>query len=267
MGKFKFGKKRFLDIMKAHELKGKQFGELAVLERDCSRKGCAYWACRCSCGATSVVSASNLVNGKTKTCNNRRLHLAENLVGMKFGELTVLRRDWNRTDRAFWICCCDCGGTKSVAAKHLKGGNVDSCRAICHRIGNKNPCWKGYEEVSGKYWSRMVKGAIERNLEVSITIEDVWELFLIQNRKCSLTGEQLTLINNNGINQGFGTASLDRIDSAKGYTVNNIQWLHKDINALKSNLPQDKFIELCNKVVKHNCKNSLGEHYESFTFI
>ena len=46
------------------------------------------------------------------------------------------------------------------------------------------------------------------------------------------------------------TASLDRIDSKLGYTSNNIQWVHKDLNYMKSDLDQSVFIEWCRKVVE-----------------
>lgn len=46
-----------------------------------------------------------------------------------------------------------------------------------------------------------------------------------------------------------GTASLDRIDSSKGYIKGNIQWVHKDINKMKNNYNQAYFINLCALVV------------------
>ena len=50
------------------------------------------------------------------------------------------------------------------------------------------------------------------------------------------------------------TASLDRIDSTRGYTVDNIQWIHKDLNRMKWNLPNDYFINICTLVANHNKK-------------
>lgn len=45
------------------------------------------------------------------------------------------------------------------------------------------------------------------------------------------------------------SASLDRIDSSKGYEQGNVQWVHKDINNMKQSFSQDKFIDWCKKVV------------------
>lgn len=35
----------------------------------------------------------------------------------------------------------------------------------------------------------------------------------------------------------------------KGYTRDNIQWVHKFVNLAKRNLSQDQFIDLCKEVV------------------
>ena len=43
----------------------------------------------------------------------------------------------------------------------------------------------------------------------------------------------------------YKTASVDRIDSSKGYIADNIQILHKDINVMKWDFTQDYFLHLC----------------------
>jgi hypothetical protein len=47
-----------------------------------------------------------------------------------------------------------------------------------------------------------------------------------------------------------GTASLDRIDSSKGYSKDNVQWVHKRLNAVKQNLTPEEFLFWCIKVVE-----------------
>lgn len=41
------------------------------------------------------------------------------------------------------------------------------------------------------------------------------------------------------------TASLDRIDSSKEYTIENIQWVHVVVNYMKQSYPQEEFIKWC----------------------
>lgn len=103
-----------------------------------------------------------------------------------------------------------------------------------------NSNWKGYGDLSGDHWRRITKGAEGRNLELSITIEDAWNKYLQQNGKCAISGVDITLRGQEiGISSKYvhkkTTASLDRIDSKIGYTLDNIQWIHKDLNQMKSN--------------------------------
>ena len=103
-----------------------------------------------------------------------------------------------------------------------------------------------------------MKGAASRGYECTVTIEEVWELYEKQNRKCALTGWAIEFNMEIGILAKYGTqkntASLDRIDNTKGYVTGNIQWLHKDINRLKSNWSQEHLIKMCKHIVDHNSK-------------
>ena len=51
--------------------------------------------------------------------------------------------------------------------------------------------------------------------------------------------------------EGASTASLDRIDSSKGYVKGNIQWVHIAINFMKHSLPEEEFVRWCCLVAKH----------------
>ena len=110
-----------------------------------------------------------------------------------------------------------------------------------------NSNWKGFGDLSGDHWSRIQRGAISRNLELTVTIEDVWNKYLQQNGKCAISGVDIIL---RGQEIGMSskcihdktTASLDRIDSKKGYIIDNIQWIHKDLNQMKSDHTMEQFL-------------------------
>jgi len=53
--------------------------------------------------------------------------VAENLTGSVFHRLTVLSRDSSRKRRPYWVCKCECGAMKSIAACELKSGKTKSC--------------------------------------------------------------------------------------------------------------------------------------------
>jgi hypothetical protein len=109
---------------------------------------------------------------------------------------------------------------------------------------------KTFGEISGKYWSSLKKNAKKRNIQITVTIEEAWLIFLKQNRRCFYTGLKIThkkylkRINNKDI-YSLGTASLDRKNSNLDYTKENIQWVHKDVNYMKMSLNEKYFIKLC----------------------
>ena len=51
-----------------------------------------------------------------------------NMLGQKFGKLTVRERDMTRTGgAAYWICDCECGGVKITRGQNLRDGSVVDC--------------------------------------------------------------------------------------------------------------------------------------------
>lgn len=50
------------------DLIGKQYGSLEVIGEAPAKGRNTYWVCQCVCGAVKEVSASNLLQGKTKSC-------------------------------------------------------------------------------------------------------------------------------------------------------------------------------------------------------
>ena len=122
---------------------------------------------------------------------------------------------------------------------------------LARNIEKPRTSWKGYELISLSYFSQIKRGAETRGLPLEITIEDIWNQFTKQNGLCALTGKEIfftSRVNNKTSKQ---TASLDRIDSSKGYTKDNIQWVHKDINVFKMDLSEEKLLSMCREIVTH----------------
>jgi len=107
--------------------------------------------------------------------------------------------------------------------------------------------YKGYYDLSGKYWYDLKYNANKRGLSFcpDLTIEYAWELFLKQNKKCALSGLDIALYPDI---KTRNTASLDRKDNTKGYSKDNIQWLHKSVNNLKYKMSNEETIEVCRKI-------------------
>jgi hypothetical protein len=149
--------------------------------------------------------------------------------------------------KAWWKChVCNHEWQATIANRRRNASGCPKCWNLKKR-GNTNSQWKGYGEISGRYWNNILKEGKKLQFEFSITIEYAWELFLKQNKKCALSGEPLTMC---GKIDGkyVGNSSLNRIDFNKGYTKGNVQWIDKKLQLIKRNLPDPEFIAICQKV-------------------
>jgi hypothetical protein len=177
-----------------------------------------------------------------------------NLIGEKSGKLIVVEKldERDKFNQIQWLCNCDCGGKIILSTTRITHQSVKSCGCIYHPQGEKNPKWTGYKEIPGKFFYNIKKGAELRGLNFNITIEEIWDLFLKQNKKCAITGWDLSIWKNSKKTME-GNASLDRIDSSIGYDIDNVQWVDKEINRFKNHYPMDEFLEMCKMVVEYKC--------------
>ena len=161
---------------------------------------------------------------------------------------------------------CKCGNIKEVRADWLKNKLRTACKNCISKRVYKESIELGKKvgfilhhagegNLTKTFFGYMKRNATKRNLIWDLDIIFLWKLFLKQDKKCKLTGLPLEMsekIHLSNIDWESMTASLDRIDSKKGYTRDNVQWLHKDINRLKNNYKQEYFIEMCKLIAKNN---------------
>lgn len=181
------------------------------------------------------------------------------MIGKKFNRLTIIslkgEKVKNKRKRIWAKCFCDCGKEKYILISSIRAGRTGSCGCDKSRYektrGCKSVLYTGYKEISGSLWKTISNRALKRGLIIDIDIEYAWELYLSQNRRCALSGLPILFgISNHKISET--TASLDRIDSNKGYIKGNVQWVHKSINIMKNVLDNDVFINLCRKVYEYS---------------
>lgn len=126
---------------RAENLIGKRFEKLVVIERVINEKNKVMWKCKCDCGNETIVRPDSLKSGHTRSCGCLQKEIVkkrgldeENMIGQRFGKLTVLSCDYKRTEEgkgSYWFCKCDCGTSNhSVSKKSLKMGRTVSCGCI-----------------------------------------------------------------------------------------------------------------------------------------
>lgn len=150
---------------------------------------------------------------------------------------------------------CDCGKEFIRRADFIKKRVAQNkviscgCKTVYNKPGKLSSSWIGVGDLSGAYFAQLRCKSKTKNIEFTIAIEYLWNLFLEQDKKCALTNLELKFATSRRIDP-IQTASLDRIDSKRGYIEGNVQWLHKDINYMKRTYSQEHFIKMCNLVTQ-----------------
>lgn len=179
----------------------------------------------------------------------------KNIIGMRFGKLLVenlIEKFLYKSGKRYvyiYECRCDCGTVCRIERTNLITNHTKSCGCLKRRCSYANPTFSGFGEIGARFWNDILKKALHRNIIFEITIEQAWHKFQQQKGKCALSGVELCFVISGDYKSK--TASLDRIDSKLGHTIDNIQWVHKDLNIMKGTFSSEKFFELCSLVMNH----------------
>ena len=182
--------------------------------------------------------------------------MINNLKGKTIGVFEVIDDSGERrqpSGMVLWkVKCKECGNIKLLTAPHIRRFRSCGCktRDLQSAALRKSLNRGGYEEIFATHWTSIKKNSLSRNLPFEVDAKYAWELFINQTRKCALTGVHLQFPTRCWSKDG--NASLDRIDSDKGYIRDNLQWVHKNINMMKQQYSTELFFDWCKKVVEYN---------------
>lgn len=130
-----------IPVGKAEDLRGKTYNRLTVLYRVKNNGKKVRWKCQCECGNTTIVERANLTSGHTKSCGCYKIDTnKKNLIGQKFGRLTVLKDSGQRDNncQVMWECECECGNIILVPTRRLTYGTTKSCGCYHKNIVSYN---------------------------------------------------------------------------------------------------------------------------------
>ena len=158
--------------------------------------------------------------------------------------LELPKEVFQREDGRWCKPCPECGKMQDYLRRNYA---IESFRLhkTCKKCSNKKTenCHRGFVgEVRISHFNKFKTAARTRGLEFSITPEYIQNLWEKSNKKCALSGIPIDW---KGVPINEINASLDRIDSSKGYIEGNVQVIHKHINMMKQSYNNDYFIQLC----------------------
>lgn len=94
--------------------------------------------------------------------------------------------------------------------------------------------------------------SIKKNIEFTISIEVLKQLWEKQLGKCAISGVDMTHTILSGRIQT--NVSIDRIDSTKGYSVDNIQLVCVSVNVMKGTMNLSELKHFCKLIIENNEK-------------
>jgi hypothetical protein len=106
------------------------------------------------------------------------------------------------------------------------------------------------KELKAAYiWARHRKGARQRKLEFSVTVEDVQRLLEEQSHCCAITRAAFTPARVEGVRIRPWLPSLDRIDNSQGYVPGNVRVVCGFVNVAMKAFGEALFKELIKGLV------------------
>jgi len=180
------------------------------------------------------------------------------------------------------IACPECAYEYKIRKTDYK--RERECRRC--RFVNQNRAsfgkHRGVGDLTRSFYGYFRNNARRKKVEFTVSIEYLWELAVKQEMKCALSGLEIEFPVTTDLNgmpmyslkegdseyvrskvtYGMGltaAASLDRIDSSKGYIEGNVQWTNKYINVMKNGFSQEEFIYYCHRVAELHANPELRQ--------
>jgi hypothetical protein len=164
-----------------------------------------------------------------------RYHIAKDETGSVYGNLSVITRAGTIFGHAVWLCRCSCGKEVRITGDKLRRKNNVCCGCLRvargRKLGRGNTqhglCRDGVYTHEYALWHAARVRAKKKGLEFSIKPSDIHVPEF-----CPLRG---VLMVRGRYKANPNSPSLDRIDSSKGYTADNIWVISNRANMWKSN--------------------------------
>lgn len=232
------------------DLLGLKFGKLKVVGTTMKYNRKA-WSCQCKCGTIIACLTTELRAGKIQKCKQckRIAHNRSNLLGRRFGWLTVLT--YSRTDGKilYYICQCDCGEMVEVRRCNL-GRSTNSCG--CSKKSYIAPPPKTLfagEAAFRKLNRRYQVDAKRRGWAFTLSEQTVRAL---TSSPCTYCGVlPATIQSSYGGNGDYVYNGIDRKDSNIGYELDNVVACCRHCNFAKRELSEQEFLNWVVQVYHH----------------
>lgn len=185
----------------------------------------------------------------------------KDITGERFGRLVVTNSYYpqNKTTGGYslkWFCECDCGKTTVADLGNLISGAIKSCGCYRKEKMRKNgiKAAKDFSKVSiNRIYTRYKNGAKKRNIDFKISKQEMSDIIKMPCFYCGEpNGNRHTMSwSKSHKDKIFYYNGIDRVDSSRGYNIENIIPCCGICNTMKMDYSIDEFMAKCLAIVKH----------------
>lgn len=185
----------------------------------------------------------------------------KNLVGQKFGLLTVTERAANTLqNKSTWHTSCECGSSMIVRATYLKNGAVRSCGCLIKiaavlrgkiKVTSRPRGFSALKELYSRY--KRTARIANREFDIGMSM-----FTFIVTSNCHYCGRPPSNSVFSGkrekYNEGINFSGIDRKDNDKGYVLSNCVSCCIICNHAKHTMSYDEFMQYLDDLVKFRTK-------------
>jgi len=226
---------------------GKIYGMVKVIrptyKRDKASKT-VIWEVLCDCGKITNLSGSYLQSSTMPNCGCRPNSgpPIKDRVGQKFGMLTFIRQtDQRDNSHVVWELLCDCGNIVIKAGTDIVGGKIRSCGCIV-KNGKHTRIYDPVISTARQVW--------KSSYDDGLTFE---EFYALSQQPCYYCKREPFRKYNVGWhrvaskdqldNGDFTYNGIDRIDSSKTHTMDNVVPCCFECNRMKLDMDLIEWLE------------------------
>lgn len=155
--------------------------------------------------------------------------------------------------------CPPCGIEHLTKEFDSDKSQPDGLQSYCKKVRHERRLvyLSTYDGFIKNLFKDLRSNAKKRKIQVNITLQDIKDLYISQNKQCAISKITMT---HQATDRKEGdqhilnkwNISVDRIDSKKPYTKDNIQLVCAIINRLKMSLSDEDFLFLCGCITQTN---------------
>lgn len=201
---------------------------------------------RCECGTEKTLKVCSVVSGRTKSCGcaNKIKHDPNKYIGYRSGKLQIVKFLRKSKTKYIYEVRCDCGIEKELAGDAVIYNRTLSCGSReCRQTAVSH-----IDAATQAIYTHYKCTAKDRGIDFILNIKQFKSLIFKNCYYCDVPPSNVYTRRLKFEKININYSGIDRIDSLKSYSVDNVRPCCRQCNTAKLNHDEDEFyrwIEKC----------------------